>query len=118
MMEHQSRLDDAIGSCSKRRWATGLTLLSALYTLRRIGDRGLRRAGFCLHRPPRGPTMRQCFIFLGCFALTQPEVLVSFAHEKIDPDGRVTDEKTREKIRELLASLVAWTTRLLSSRNV
>jgi chromate reductase len=62
--------------------------------------------------------MRQCFIFLGCFALTQPEVLVSFAHEKIDPDGRVTDEKTPEKIRELLASLVAWTTRLLSSRNV
>ena len=56
--------------------------------------------------------LRQCFVFLTCFALNQPEVMVSFAQEKIDKDGKVTDQKTREKIRELLESLVAWTKRL------
>jgi chromate reductase len=56
--------------------------------------------------------LRQCFVFLTCFALNQPEVMVSFAQEKIDKDGKVTDQKTRDKIRELLESLVAWTKRL------
>ena len=56
--------------------------------------------------------LRQCFVFLTCFALNQPEVMVSFAHEKIDSDGKVTDNKTRERIGELLKSLVAWTNRL------
>jgi chromate reductase len=56
--------------------------------------------------------LRQCFVFLSCFALNQPEVMVPFAQEKIDREGRLTDQKTREKIRELLESLVAWTKKL------
>ena len=56
--------------------------------------------------------LRQCFVFLTCFALNQPEVMVPFAHEKIDKEGKLTDQKTREKIRELLESLVAWTNKL------
>jgi chromate reductase len=56
--------------------------------------------------------LRQCFVFLTCFALNQPEVMVPFAQEKIDKEGRLTDQKTREKIRELLESLVAWTNKL------
>jgi chromate reductase len=56
--------------------------------------------------------LRQCFVFLTCFALNQPEVMVPFAQEKIDEDGVLTDQKTREKIGELLESLVAWTRRL------
>jgi chromate reductase len=56
--------------------------------------------------------LRQCFVFLTCFALNQPEVMVPFAQEKIDKEGKLTDQKTREKIRELLESLVAWTKRL------
>jgi chromate reductase len=59
--------------------------------------------------------LRQCFVFLSCFALNQPEVMVSFAQEKIDNDGRVTDQKTREQIRKLLEGLVTWTRRLTSS---
>jgi len=59
--------------------------------------------------------LRQCFVFLSCLALNQPEVMVSLAHEKIDKDGRVTDEHTREKIRELLEALVTWTRRLTPS---
>jgi chromate reductase len=56
--------------------------------------------------------LRQCFVFLSCFALNHPEVIVAHAREKIDEDGRVTDQKTRELIRQLLESLVAWTKRL------
>jgi chromate reductase len=56
--------------------------------------------------------LRQCFVFLTCFALNQPEVMVPFAQEKIDKEGKLTDQKTREKIKELLESLVAWTKRL------
>jgi chromate reductase len=58
--------------------------------------------------------LRQCFVFLSCFALNHPEVMVPFAQEKIDKDGRVTDQKTRELIRQLLESLVSWTKRLSS----
>jgi chromate reductase len=38
--------------------------------------------------------------------------MVPFAQDKVDSNGRVTDEKTRKKIRELLESLVAWTKRM------
>jgi chromate reductase len=56
--------------------------------------------------------LRQTFVFLDVFAINRPEVVVTFAGEKIDDKGRVTDEKTREKIKELLKALVAWTIRL------
>jgi chromate reductase len=49
---------------------------------------------------------------LSCFALNQPEVMVPFAQEKIDKDGKVTGRTTTENIGELLESLVAWTKRL------
>jgi chromate reductase len=53
--------------------------------------------------------LRQCFVFLTCFALNQPEVMVPFAQEKIDKEGKLTDQKIKERIRELLENLVAWT---------
>ena len=68
-----------------------------------IGMAGTARAQYHL---------RQSFVFLTCFALNQPEVMVPFAQDKIDKDGKVTDVKTREKIRELLENLVTWTRRL------
>ena len=68
-----------------------------------IGMAGTARAQYHL---------RQCFVFLTCFAVNQPEVMVSFAQDKIDKEGKVTDQNTREKIRELLMNLVAWTNTL------
>jgi len=68
-----------------------------------IGMAGTARAQYHL---------RQCFVFLSCFALNQPEVMVPFAQDKIDKDGNVTDEITRQKMGELLENLVAWTRRL------
>jgi chromate reductase len=42
------------------------------------------------------------------YPLNQPEVMVPFAKDKIDENGRVVDPKTREKIREMLEALVVW----------
>lgn len=53
--------------------------------------------------------LRRCFVFLNMFPLNKPEVMVPFAQDKVDGNGRLTDEKTRKKIRELLESLVALT---------
>jgi chromate reductase len=56
--------------------------------------------------------LRQSLVFLNMYPLNQPEVMVPFAQEKIDQNGRVTDPKTREKIKELLEALVIWTRKL------
>jgi chromate reductase, NAD(P)H dehydrogenase (quinone) len=59
--------------------------------------------------------LRQIFVFLDMYPLNKPEVMVPFVEQKIDQNGRLTDDKTREKIRELLVALIAWTKRLKSS---
>ena len=56
--------------------------------------------------------LRQTFVFLNMYPVNRPEVMVPFAQDKVDSNGRVTDEKTRKKIRELLESLVAWEKRM------
>ncbi len=52
--------------------------------------------------------LRQTCVWLNMYPMNLPEVMVPFAHEKIDENGRVTDGKTREKIKELLEALVVW----------
>jgi chromate reductase len=56
--------------------------------------------------------LRQTFVTLNMYPINDPEVIVSHAQEKIDKDGKLTDEKTRKEIRELLESLIAWTIKL------
>jgi len=56
--------------------------------------------------------LRQTFVFLNMHPINKPEIIVSFAHEKINENGRVTDETTRKFIKELLENLVDWTKRL------
>ena len=55
--------------------------------------------------------LRQSFVFLNMYPMNQPEMMVPFANDKINNDGKVTDPKTKEKIRELLESLIVWTRR-------
>jgi chromate reductase len=52
--------------------------------------------------------LRQSCVFLNMQLLNKPEVMVPSAHDKIDENGRVTDQTTRQKIRELLEALVTW----------
>ena len=56
--------------------------------------------------------LRQSFVFTQTYAVLQPEVLVAKAHEKFDPEGRLTDEPTRKFVRQLLEALQSWTLRL------
>ena len=56
--------------------------------------------------------LRQTFVFLDMHPINRPEVMVPFAGDKVDQTGRLTDPKTKHKIRELLESLIVWTRRL------
>jgi len=56
--------------------------------------------------------LRQCCVYLNMHPLNRPEVMVPFVKEKIDNQGRLADEQTRAKIKELIESLVVWATRL------
>ena len=56
--------------------------------------------------------LRQILVFLNMYPINKPEVIVTFAGQKIDQQGMLTDETTRKVIKTLLEALVAWTKRL------
>src|SRR4051794_23168790 len=56
--------------------------------------------------------LRQVMVFLNMFPINQPEVMIGHAATRFDKDGNLTDEPTRDFIRQLLTNLVAWTRRL------
>lgn len=56
--------------------------------------------------------LRQSCVFLNMHPLNDPEVMVGSAQDKIDKNGKLVDAQTRDKIRELIESLIAWTGRL------
>ena len=56
--------------------------------------------------------LRQLFVFLDMHPINRPEVFVTYAGQKIDEQGRLTDEATTKIIKQLLESLVAWTKKL------
>jgi chromate reductase len=52
--------------------------------------------------------LRQSFVYLDMHPLNRPEVMMPFAADNIDAEGNVTNEQTKELIRELLEALVQW----------
>ncbi|MDO8648210.1 MAG: NAD(P)H-dependent oxidoreductase [Candidatus Peregrinibacteria bacterium] len=56
--------------------------------------------------------LRQVLVEMNAHAMGKPECIVTFAPEKFDTSGKLTDAKTREKIVEMLTALAAWTERL------
>jgi chromate reductase len=56
--------------------------------------------------------LRQSLVFLNAHPLNTPEVMVPFADQKFDRAGKLTDEATREKLREFLAAFARWVRRL------
>lgn len=56
--------------------------------------------------------LRQVFVFLDMYPINRPEVFVTFASQKFDENGRLTDDTTKGLIKDLLTALVAWTRRL------
>ncbi len=56
--------------------------------------------------------LRLSFIFLNMHPINRPEVMLSDAAHNVDSDGNVTNEQTRQLVRQLLDELAAWTVRL------
>ncbi len=50
--------------------------------------------------------LRQSFVFLDVYTVNAPEVMVPFVGDKVDAEGRLTDQNTREHIAALVKSLV------------
>lgn len=57
--------------------------------------------------------LRQIFVFLNMYPINQPEVMMPFAEEKVDNEGKIADKVTRELVKQLLTSLIDWTRKIL-----
>jgi chromate reductase len=53
--------------------------------------------------------LRQMFVFLNMFPVNQPEVMIANASKRFDEQGNLTDDTTKDLMRQLLQSLVNWT---------
>jgi chromate reductase len=55
--------------------------------------------------------LRQSFVATETYTMLRPEVYVGGAHQKVDANGRLTDEPTRKQIRKLLDAFAEWIAR-------
>ena len=46
-----------------------------------------------------------------------PEVIVTFAHDKFDEDGKLLDDNTKKFLGQLLQNLANWARRLGGAKN-
>ena len=87
---------------------------------RPVAQTPLRRKPVAIMGASGGPTgtaraqlgLRQVLTSVECYVLPAPQVLVANAAERFDPKARLTDERTKEQIRALLAALREWVERL------
>jgi chromate reductase len=56
--------------------------------------------------------LRQAFVFTNSPAMLKPEVLVAHAREKFGPDGRLSDDATRQFLATFLEQFAVWMVRL------
>lgn len=73
-----------------------------------IGTSGTVRAQYHL---------RQTFIFLNMHPINGPEVMITNAAERLDNQGNLKDEKTREIIKTMLRNLADWTRQLEAGKS-
>lgn len=52
--------------------------------------------------------LRQSMVFLDMHPMNMPEFMLPSATEKFDEAGTLTDEKTKERIKNYLKSFIAW----------
>jgi chromate reductase len=52
--------------------------------------------------------LRHVCVFTNMFPLNKPEVLVARTQDKFDPQGRLTDDPTRQIVRKLVEALAEW----------
>jgi chromate reductase, NAD(P)H dehydrogenase (quinone) len=56
--------------------------------------------------------LRQTLVTLDMYPINKPEVMVTFAKDKFDSNGKLLDEKAKEVIRALLKALIEWSRKL------
>ena len=56
--------------------------------------------------------LRQTFVYVNMHPINKPEVMLSNAADCVDAEGRVSDEKARMLIKQLIEALVEWTNQL------
>jgi chromate reductase len=56
--------------------------------------------------------LRQMMVLLNMFPINQPEMMIANAQDWFDAQGNLTDDATKQFIRQLLQSLVEWTRRI------
>lgn len=59
--------------------------------------------------------LRQMLLQTDSFTLNKPEVMIALAQDKFDQDGNLHDDKTLQKIKDLVNALVDWTIKLKKS---
>jgi chromate reductase len=62
--------------------------------------------------------LRQVFVFLNMHPINGPEVIVTFAENKFDANGKLIDENTSKFLKQLLENLANWTRRLRGESSV
>lgn len=56
--------------------------------------------------------LRQIFVELNVHAMNKPEIMIPAPREKFDANGKLTDEKTRERVKEFLEAFAKWGERI------
>ena len=56
--------------------------------------------------------LRQTCVFLNMYPINKPLVIVTFAQDKFDADGKLVDDNTKKFLRQLLENLANWTRKL------
>lgn len=56
--------------------------------------------------------LRQMFVFLNMHAVNQPEVMVATAQDRFDENGNLTDDTSKELIKQLLQNLIEFSRKI------
>lgn len=56
--------------------------------------------------------LRQIMVYCDMYPLNRPEFMLNVTPEKINEKREITDEKTKEKISEMMRALVDWTNKM------
>jgi chromate reductase len=58
--------------------------------------------------------LRQMFVFLNMYPINRPELIVPFAQDKFDANGKLLDYNTKKFLGQLLENLANWTRKLVA----
>ena len=56
--------------------------------------------------------LRKIMVDINMYPMNRPQLIVAMAEEKFDSSSKLTDEKVRQRVRELVLALVAWTRKM------